>query len=82
MYLPETINERIVDLRTSRGLKQKELAELVGISPSQISRIETGKSKNITADTIARLAKALNISADYILGLTTITAPKSCEISE
>lgn len=59
MYLPGSIHERIGDLRTSRGLQQKELAELVGISPSQISRIETGESKNITADTIAKLAKAL-----------------------
>lgn len=82
MYLPGTIHERIGDLRTSKGLQQKELAELVGISASQISRIETGESKNITADTIAKLARALNVSADYILGLTTVSVPKSYDISE
>ena len=82
MYLPGTIHERIGDLRTSKGLQQKELAELVGISPSQVSRIETGESKNITADTIAKLAKALNVSADYILGLTTVSIPKNYDISE
>lgn len=82
MHLPGNIHERIGDLRTSKGLQQKELAELVGISPSQVSRIETGESKNITADTIAKLARALNVSADYILGLTTVSVPKSYDISE
>lgn len=82
MYLPGTIHERIGDLRTSKGLQQKELAELVGISASQISRIETGESKNITADTISKLARALNVSADYILGLTTVSVPKSYDITE
>ncbi|WP_165755800.1 helix-turn-helix domain-containing protein [Ruminiclostridium hungatei] len=62
-------------------LQQKELAELGGISPSQISGIETGESKNITADTIAKLAKALNVSTDYILGITTVSVPKSYGIT-
>lgn len=82
MYLPGTVNERIGDLRTSRGLQQKELAEMIGVSSSQLSRIENGETTNINADTIAKLAKALRVSTDYILGLTTVSVPKSYDITE
>lgn len=82
MYLPGTVNERIGDLRTSRGLQQKELAEMIGVSASQLSRIENGETTNINSETIAKLAKALNVSTDYILGLTTVSVPKSYDISE
>ena len=82
MYLPGTVNERIGDLRTSKGLQQKELAAMIGVSASQLSRIENGETTNINADTIAKLARALNVSTDYILGLTTVSVPKSYDISE
>ena len=82
MYLPGTVNERIGDLRTSKGLQQKELAEMIGVSASQLSRIENGETTNINAETIAKLAKALQVSTDYILGLTTVSVPKSYDISE
>lgn len=82
MYLPGTIHERICDLRTSKGLQQKELAEMIGVSASQLSRIETGETQSVSADTVAKLAKALHVSADYILGLTTISTPKNHDINE
>lgn len=82
MYLPGTPNERIGDLRTSKGLQQKELAEMIGISASQLSRIENGETTSINSDTLINLAKALNVSTDYILGLTTLSVPKSYDISE
>ena len=82
MYLPGSIYERIGDLRTSKGLSQKKLAEIIGIAPSQLSRIENGETQNISSDILIRLAKAFGVSTDYILGLTTISTPKSREISE
>lgn len=36
-----SIGERIVDLRNAQRMSQKELAEKIGLSPSQLSRIET-----------------------------------------
>ena len=82
MYLPGTINERIGDLRTSRGLSQKELCDMIGVVPSQLSRIEQGKIQNISNDILIKLSKALNVSTDYILGLTTLSVQKSYDISE
>ena len=82
MELPGTPNDRIGDLRTKKDLSQKELCELADISPSQLSRIERGEIKNISGDILVKLAKALNTSTDYILGLTIIRTPKNYEIGE
>ena len=82
MSLPGTPNDRIGDIRTFNNLTQKELSGLAGISPSQLSRIESGEIKNISSDILIKLAKALHVSTDFILGLTTIRTPKSYDISE
>jgi len=82
MYLPGTPNERIGDLRTSKGISQIELSKMIGLAPSQLSRIENGETQRISSDILIKLAKALNVSTDYILGFTTISVPKSYDISE
>ena len=82
MYLPGTIYERIGDLRTNKGWSKKKLAEILDIEPSQISRIESGETQNVSNDILIRMAKAFRVSTDYILGLTTVSTPKSYEISE
>lgn len=82
MYLPGTPGDRIVDLRTYRGWNQKELAKRIGIAASQLSRIENGETKNISGDILIKLAKEFKVSTDYILGLTTVSVPKSYDISQ
>jgi transcriptional regulator with XRE-family HTH domain len=82
MYLPGTVNERIGDLRTSKKLSQKELSDMIGIAPSQLNRIEKGGTKTINSDILIGLSKALGVSTDYILGLTTVSVQKSYDISE
>jgi len=82
MYLPGTIHERIGDLRSNHKLSQKKLADMIGIAPSQLSRIENGETQSVSSDVLIKLAKAFGVSTDYILGLTTISTPKSREISE
>lgn len=82
MYLPGTVGERIADLRSVKGWNQKELAKRMELAPSQLSRIESGKTKNISGDILVKLAKEFHVSTDYILGLTTVSVPKSYDISE
>lgn len=48
----------ILSARIEKGLTQKDLAQLTGISQADISRIENGDA-NPTLDTIQRLAVAL-----------------------
>jgi len=82
MYQRETIQERIAETRKDRGLSQKELCELAGITTSQLSRIENEVSENVSSDVLIKLAKALKVSTDYLLCLTNISTPKNYDISE
>ena len=62
-----TLPEIIKDEMAERGISQKELAELLGVSPSRISEYLTGKAEPTLK--VARLMhKKLDIDPDFILG--------------
>ena len=73
------VGQRIKNSRVKRGLSQTKLAEKVGVAKATILRIEAGK-QNPSAKVLARIAKALNISADYLLGLKIGTEEIPAEI--
>lgn len=50
----------LIRFRMDRGLSQAELAEMVGTSNSQISRIESGRHRT-NLDTLTRIAHALDV---------------------
>jgi DNA-binding XRE family transcriptional regulator len=52
--------------REHRGLTQQQLADAAGISASHLSQIESGKQPG-TADVLAAIAEALNLSLDDIV---------------
>lgn len=61
--------ERLLLAREKRGMSQKELSEIIGLKQQQYARYEKGI--NIMPIThLKKICIALNISADYILGLT------------
>lgn len=51
--------QKIAGLRQKKHLNQKELAARLGVSQQFISQIETGEGKNLTIDTLIRLAASL-----------------------
>lgn len=61
--------KRIRNLREDNDLKQIDLAKLLQISQAQYSRIENGEN-DITLDSLIRLARFYDVSADYLLELT------------
>jgi len=63
----ETIGERIIRLRKEKGLSQNELAKKMGLIQELISAYELNKRK-LTAEMVARFAKALEVSCDIIIG--------------
>lgn len=65
------IGVRIVLARTRRGWTQKELSEKTGLSQKALSLIEKGHSHRLYAETVVRLAKAFDVSTDWLLGLDT-----------
>ena len=77
----DTAGYRISELRKDRGWNQKELAEKLFVSPSQISRIESGETESVNIGILIAVAELFHVSTDYLLGLTQVTAPRSYEIS-
>src|SRR5215471_12176791 len=61
---------RLRQVRRAKDLTQQQLGEKAGVHFTTIARIETGSAKQVYPDTIAALARALEVSADYFLGLT------------
>jgi transcriptional regulator with XRE-family HTH domain len=54
-------NDLIRKLRQSAGLTQEALAEAVGLSPRAICKLETGRTQNPSAATLAAVARALGV---------------------
>jgi transcriptional regulator with XRE-family HTH domain len=63
------LGERVLLLRRRLGLTQAELARQAGIDVMTISRIERGPKKRLEVEPLARLAKVLGTTTDYLLGL-------------
>ena len=64
--IDDVIRQRIRELRLSRGWSLDSLAARSGISPSTLSRIETG-GRRIGLDHLVPLARALEIGLDQLL---------------
>lgn len=82
MALPGTPGQRISDLCNGNHITQKELAEKIGVSASQLSRIVSGETKTVSSDILIGVAREFKVSTDYILGLSTVSVRKSYDISE
>lgn len=65
----ETCLNRIRELREARGLSGTKLAEMVGISPQYLYKLERGE-KGLNDKLIAEFTKVLGVSSDYLLRLS------------
>jgi transcriptional regulator with XRE-family HTH domain len=64
---PIEIGRRIRQARNAKGLTQKALGKLAGVSESAVSQWESGKIEKIQGPTLRKLARALGVSIDWIL---------------
>ncbi len=60
--------ERLKQLRKLRGYTQQDLAKALHIAQQQVTRWESG-ANDPSADTLERIAKVLECTADWLLGL-------------
>ena len=72
------IGNRIAEIRRQRGLNQDELAELSSLSRISIARYETGKFEP-GAKALSRIADALEVSSDVLLGRLEETIEKATD---
>ncbi|MEZ7215200.1 XRE family transcriptional regulator [Klebsiella spallanzanii] len=73
------IGNRIRELRLAKGLKIADLADAVGIDGANISRVETGKQKSFTEQSLKKYANALGVSVAELFtpGENAITVYKN-----
>jgi transcriptional regulator with XRE-family HTH domain len=64
-----TLGQRLKQQRQKRGLSQRQLGTLAGVSYATISKVESGDSDTITAANLRSLARALGCSADWLIDL-------------
>lgn len=60
------IGKTIQSIRNQKGVKQIELATLVGIEDSALRRIESGRT-NPTIKTLFKISEALETSVEFLL---------------
>lgn len=73
------VGERLASAITNSGMSLQELSRKTDVDASHISDVMNGNSIMREFD-IARLCTALNISADWLLGITTTDANKCVEV--
>jgi transcriptional regulator with XRE-family HTH domain len=62
-----TVADKIKEEREKAGWTQTELAKRAGITPSALSQIESGERYPSTL-VLSKLARALSVSMDYLVG--------------
>jgi transcriptional regulator with XRE-family HTH domain len=67
--IDDLVRVRLRSLRTTLGLYLDDLAARTNLSPSTISRVETGK-RTISLDILVPLARALQIDLDSLLDVS------------
>lgn len=65
----------IRNLRKEKKLTQKELAAKLGFSSSSALAMIEREERNLNVETINKLTKIFDVSADYILGKTSERYP-------
>lgn len=58
---------RIIDLRESVNMTQTELAKLLKIDKSAMSKIENGTRK-VSSDELKQIAEIFKVTTDYLVG--------------
>lgn len=62
-----TLNDRLVELKESRNLLQKDIAQSVGLSLRSYQRYEYGE-REPTSSILIALADYFDVSLDYLVG--------------
>lgn len=74
----KAIGKRIKIARIKADLTQEKLSEMIGVSPTHLSNIETGSTR-VSLKTIVSIANALSITSDDLLCDNVIKAKVQIE---
>lgn len=69
--MEEVFKIRLKEELSHSGMSINELARCIGVTPEMVTQYFTTK-KMPRLDTFTKICKALDVSADYLLGLTNL----------
>lgn len=70
------LGRMLIGLRVYLGLSQRELAERLGVDPSQVSRDERNEYHSISVERVSRILDALQVNLVSILDLPNGRPPR------
>jgi len=68
--MANTFGEALKESRRLKGISQRDLAEIVGVDFSYISKVENDRLPPPSADTTLKICSALEIETESLLALT------------
>lgn len=73
--------QRLKDLKEDKDLKQREVAEIIGVAENHYGKYERGEV-DITFGRVIKLAEYYDVSLDYIAGRTNDKGGLHCNYIE
>ena len=64
------LSKNIKKIRKKRNISQDKLAKLADVTHTTLVKIESGANKNPTIKTLKKIADALSVSLDDLVGRT------------
>lgn len=62
------INIKLLEIRKIHNLTLQDISTMTGIGTGRLSEIETGKTPNPRVDTLIKIADALDVTLDELVG--------------
>ena len=67
-----TLGERVLILRRRVKMSQSELAKASDLDKNTIARLEQGRVQDLSGAAVVRVARALQVSTDVLLGVEAL----------
>ena len=82
VYLSGDLRFRLKNLMMERNVSQSQLSKVAGISESTFSRFMSGQIQDLSAESVIRIARELNVSTDFLLGIINVPDKRNYDISD
>ena len=82
VYLTGDLRFRLKNLMMERSVSQSQLAKVAGISESTFSRFMSGQIQDLSSESVIRIARELNVSTDFLLGIINVPDKRNYDISD
>ena len=82
VYLTGDLRFRLKNLMMERNVSQSQLAKVAGISESTFSRFMSGQIQDLSAESVIRIARELDVSTDFLMGIINVPDKRNYNISD